>query len=175
MTTIAAKVLSTGKVHVAWDSQATSGNTASFKVNKVAKINDQFLVGGSGHLRYLNIVQRATVDKVHPFDLSQPDFDAEAWLIDRLVPAWGKALSKAMENNPSDEDPYGRCLVVIASRIFEVGVDFSVADMGDYAAVGSGGVFALAAMHLGKSAPQAVQVASELDLFTGGEVKDVKL
>ena len=74
MTTISAKV--TGdKVRIAWDSQVTSGGSKSYGINKVVKINGQFAVGVAGHLRYANIVHRATVNKIHPYDLTQPDFN----------------------------------------------------------------------------------------------------
>lgn len=42
-------------------------------------------------------------------------------------------------------------------------------------AVGSGRDYALAALHMGQSAPQAVQVAMEFDAGTGGEIEVVKL
>jgi hypothetical protein len=38
-------------------------------------------------------------------------------------------------------------------------------------AIGSGWKFALAAMHLGLSAPEAVKFASELDVYTGGVIR----
>lgn len=38
-------------------------------------------------------------------------------------------------------------------------------------AIGSGTDFAMAAMTMGKSAPEAVQVACELDCFSGGRIK----
>ncbi len=175
MTTIAAKRLPSGKVQIAWDSQATSANTATKNTIKVRKVNSQFAVGCTGMLRYANVIQRASVEKIHPADIIDPEFDAEGWLIDVLVPAWGKALSDAAELDPDGEAPFGLSLVVIAGRIFEVHVDLSVCELGEYGATGSGGAFAKTAMHLGKSAKVAVEIASELDLYTGGEVKEMKL
>jgi ATP-dependent protease HslVU (ClpYQ) peptidase subunit len=175
MTTITAKRLSSGKVQVAWDAQATSGGQATKNVVKVRKINGQFAVGGSGTLRFLNVIHRASVDQIHPADIASPGFDAEGWLIDVLVPCWARALQQAAEYDPDGDQPEGLALVVLAGRIFEVGIDFSVLDMGEFAAIGSGGPFASTAMHLGKSATQAVHIASEIDLYTGGDVKEMKL
>lgn len=175
MTTIAAKRNpATGKVTIAWDAQVTTGNTASTGFQKVRRINGQFAVGGAGHLRYLNVIHRTSVAKIHKADLGDPEFDAEGWLIESLVPAWAKALSRAGEETDYGT-PEGRAIVVLTQGIFEIGYDFSVNGAGDFAAVGSGGHFAVAAMHLGKSAKAAVVVASELDLFTGGEVKEMTL
>lgn len=175
MTTIAAKVTN-GKVKIAWDSQSTLGNEASStKVNKVVKVNDQFAVGGAGRLRYLNLIQRASVDRIHPHDISQPGFDAEGWIIETLVPTWMKAVKSAWHDTPheeGDEIPWGTALVVLAGGIYKVGSDFSVLNCGDFGAIGSGSPYARAAMHLGKSAKQAVEIATELDLFTGGIVRE---
>lgn len=42
-------------------------------------------------------------------------------------------------------------------------------------AIGSGRDFALAAMYLGRNAPEAVSVAKVFDVFTGGEIQQVKV
>lgn len=172
MTTIAAKATDTGKVKIAWDSQATSGAGATFGINKVVKINDQFAIGLAGRLRFANLIHRAAVNKIHPFDITQPDFDGYGWLLDEAVPAWMKAIRKELENQPEDDGaPYGEGVIALAGKIYELGVDFSIMPVEGYTAIGSGQRFAVAAMHLGKSAKQAVEVASDLDLFTGGAIK----
>lgn len=45
----------------------------------------------------------------------------------------------------------------------------------DFHAIGSGRDYALAALHMGRSAQQAVHVAMEFDAGTGGEIEVVKL
>lgn len=174
ITTIAARTTTTGKVKIAWDSQVTAGESRSYGVNKVAKINGQFAVGIAGHLRYANIIHRATVNKIHPYDLTQPDFDAYAWVLDELIPAWMKAVRKESENRPDEEDelPWGHGLIALAGHIFTVGADFSVCPVDDFAAIGSGSPYAVTAMHLGKSAKQAVDVATALDMYSGGRVRE---
>lgn len=44
----------------------------------------------------------------------------------------------------------------------------------DYYAIGSGKQFAMAALVLGKSAKESVEVAAQLDVWTGGSVSTVK-
>lgn len=175
MTTIAARTTPAGKVRIAWDSQVTSGGDRKFGVNKVARINGQFAVGIAGHLRYANIVHRTTVNKIHPYDLKQEDFDGYAWLLDEVIPAWMKAVRKEVEARPDEDDdvPWGHGLVALAGRIYSIGADFAVSPVDDFASIGSGSPYALTAMHLGKSPKQAVEIATALDLYTGGTVKEM--
>lgn len=173
MTTIAMKAAN-GKVRVAWDTQASAGNLASSKNRtKVIRVNGQFAVGVAGQVRYSNLVQRATVPHIDPRDLGD-DFDAEGWVISELVPAWMHAVKTAWGHTPRDEDaevPWGQGMLALNGRIIQVGSDFSVLDRGEFGAIGSGGDFAMAAMHLGKTPEQAVDVARELDLFSGGRTE----
>lgn len=175
MTTIAMKVMPNGRVKIAWDTQATAGASATFGINKVMSVNDQFAIGVAGRLRYANILHRTAVNKVHPFDLAQSDFDGYAWLLDEAVPAWMKAVKKEVENLPEDNygTPDGGALIALAGHIYKLGVDFSVMSVESFASIGSGSDFAKAAMHLGKNPKQAVEIAAQLDLFTGGEIREV--
>lgn len=175
ITTIAARTTTTGKVKIAWDSQTTAGSHRKYGNNKVAKINGQFAVGVAGHVRYSNILQRTAVNKIHPYDLTQPDFDGWAWVLDELVPAWMKAVRKEVENRPDDEDeiPWGHALIALAGRIYTVGADFAVCSVDESAAIGSGTPYAETAMYLGKSPKQAVEIATVLDMFSGGVVKEL--
>lgn len=174
MTTIAARIQPNGKVKMAWDAQVTSGNTASRNFVKARSLNGQGAIGISGHLRFANLIHHASVSMIHPKDLYTDDADIEEWLVEDVIPVWQKAVHDSMRNSQPETDyPWGRVLIAISGRIFEIGADFAVNDEGDFAAVGSGSPFAMAAMHLGKSPAAAVGVASVLDLFTGGEIKEM--
>jgi ATP-dependent protease HslVU (ClpYQ) peptidase subunit len=174
LTTIAARKVAGGLVSIAWDSQATKGNTPIKGIVKVRKINKQFAVGIAGDLRYANLIHQASVKKIKDTDLNNPKFDVEAWVVRKLVPAWGKAIQKAKDQGTADE-PEGSALLVIRGRIFEVEWDYSVCDVGEFGAIGSGSPFALTAMHLGRSALKAVTIASQLDVYTGDEIKEAVL
>lgn len=173
MTTIAAKVTN-GKVKIAWDAQ-TTGSYVTKSTNKVEKINGQFAVGVAGHRRYANILHRASVNKVHPYDLKQADFDGYGWILDEVIPAWMKAMKKESDNRPDDEDdlPWGHALIALAGHIYNIGADFSVCPVGEFGAIGSGAPYANTALHLGRSVGQAVQIATELDIYSGGTVKEM--
>lgn len=177
MTTIAARLTKRG-ARIAWDSQTTTGNTATHRASKVQLINNQFAVGVGGHVRYSNLVNQATLEAVHPYDFAQPDFDAYGWLIATLVPAWMKAVKDAWSATPKDDDyqiPWGVALVACPHGIYRISSDFAVVDLGEYGAIGSGGEFATTALHLGKSAAKAVEVASRLDLYTGGDISEIRI
>lgn len=173
MTTIAMRTTN-GKVKIAWDTQSTSGNVASSKNRvKVVRVNDQIAVGVAGHVRYSNLVQRANIPSIDKRDLS-PDFDAEGWVIEYVVPEWMHSVKSAWGHTPhddGDEVPWGVALLAVNGRIIQVGADFAVIDRGEFGAIGSGGDFAMAAMHLGKTPEQAVDVSRELDLFSGGRTE----
>lgn len=178
MTTIAMKTAPNGRVRIAWDTQSTSGNVASsHNRTKVVAVNGQIAVGVSGRVRYANLVQRVQIPPIDPRDLG-PDFDAEGWVISELVPQWMHEVKMAWGHTPheeGDEIPWGVALTAIAGKVIQVGSDFSVIDRGEFGAIGSGGDFAMAAMHLGKTPEQAVDVARELDLFSGGRTEGMTL
>lgn len=132
-------------------------------------------MGIAGRLRYANIIHRASVNRVHPFDLAQPEFDGYTWLLDEAVPAWMKAVRRELEDLPEEEPeaPSGGMLIALSGRIYSIGHDFSVMPVDEFAAIGSGSPYASTAMHLGKSPKQAVEIAAELDLFTGGRAQEM--
>lgn len=176
ITTIAAKVAPNGKVKIAWDAQ-TTGTYVSKSTNKVELINDQFAVGVAGHRRYANILHRTSVNKVHPYDIAQSDFDGYGWVLDEVIPSWMKAVKKEKDNSPYEDEelPWGHALIALAGKIYRVGSDFAVCQVGDFGAIGSGAPYASTALHLGKTVRQAVQIATDLDIYSGGEVKEMSV
>lgn len=176
MTTIAAKEVN-GKVKIAWDSQVTYGGSAEFGAVKVQTINEQLTLGGAGHLRYLNLVFRTRLPGIHPVDLANPNFDGLGWILDCAIPEWMEAV-KEEKKRLVDEDsgvPSGVLIVILGGKIYSVGEDFSVTQVEDYCAVGSGSKYARTAMYLGKNPKQAVEIAADLDIYTGGKIKELAL
>lgn len=176
MTTIIAKRNpEKGTVDIAWDSQSTGMNVMS--TQKVVNVNDQFYVGFAGRSRFSNILSYAEVPPIHQSDIQAPHFDARGYLITRVVPSWVETLQEAVGRIPEDKDdwPNGVALIVIAGRIFEVDRDFTVSESeGDVFGIGSGAAYALGAIAAGKSIEKAIQIAADLDLYTGGELSVLK-
>ena len=174
MTTIAARVQPNGKVKIAWDSQVTSGNTSSQNFVKARSLNGQGAIGIAGHVRFANLIHHASVSMIHPKDLNTEDAEIEEWLVEDVIPVWQKAIHDSMRHaEPESDYPSGHILLAISGKVFEISHDFSVVDEGDFAAIGSGSHFAIAAMHLGKTPQAAVRVAADLDLFTGNHVREM--
>lgn len=173
ITTIAAKEVN-GKVKIAWDSQVT-GSNAKYGMVKVVTVNGQVTVGGAGRLRFLNLIHRTEIPHIHPASLADPGFDGYGWLLDCAIPQWMRAVKAEKESlaDPEEGAPDGSLLVVIGGKIFTVGFDFAVTPVEDFAAIGSGSDFAITAMHLGKNPKQAVEIAAELDVYTGGKIKEM--
>jgi len=64
-------------------------------------------------------------------------------------------------------------LVAYKDKLFNVYDSMSVFAVPQYAAIGTGQDFAVAAMHLGHTATQAAAVAAKLDLYCSGEIDTV--
>lgn len=175
MTTIIAKRNANGTVDLGWDSQSTGVGTAHSE--KVAHKNDQIYVGVAGRTRYGNILRYTDVPSLHPADYATEGFDFAGYLITQVVPAWAENLEKQFKRIPDQKEdwPWGVALVVVGGRIFTVDHDFTVSeeDKG-FDGIGSGSGFAMGAMAAGKSVEKALEIAAELDVYTGGKLNVLK-
>lgn len=82
-----------------------------------------------------------------------------------------KAWLNGGEKPKLDDNADFHCLLVKSDGVYSLAnllVEMPI--MESFAAVGSGQDFALAALHLGKSAKEAVEVACRFDVSTGGEI-----
>lgn len=173
MTTIIAKHEANGTVTLGADTQATGAQVTH--TPKIAHINGQFHVGGGGRARYCDIIEFSDTPHIHESDLASPKFNPKKWLVTVALPAWIDALRQAEHAHRDKEDyPRGVLLVVLAGRIFEVGSDFSVVEHLEFGGIGSGSDYALGALAAGKSVQQALEIASELDVYTGGKLDVIK-
>lgn len=152
------------------DSQSTAG-IVTRHTSKITHVNGQFYIGVAGRARYGDILEYAEVPHIHKSDLGSADFDAKGWLVTQAVPAWISALKSAESTHLDKEDwPDGAALVVLSGRIFEVFPDFTVDEVLEYGGIGSGSYYAVGAMAAGKSVEKALEIAAELDPYTGGEL-----
>lgn len=176
MTTIIARKNDNGTVDLAWDSRS-SGGGATAHVEKVGSVNDQFHIGVAGRTRYGNLLKYIDVPPLHEAEHETGNYDAFGYLITRVVPSWVEGLESQFGRIPDQKEdwPDGVALVILQGRIFEIGYDFTVEESDrDFAGIGSGSRYALGAMAVGKSVKKAIEVAAELDLYTGGELKVMK-
>lgn len=137
-------------------------------------MNGQFWVGVAGRTRYGNLLKYIEVPDIHDKDFETGEYDAFGYLITQVVPAWTHGLAKQFDKVPDQKEdwPDGVALVVLQGRIFKVYHDFTVTEADrDFAGIGSGSDYALGAIASGKSARKALEIAAELDLYTGGELR----
>jgi len=130
---------------LAADSLLTQGTTRVGNFNKIEQLADGSYIGMAG--------------SVEVFE------EVIAWLNDRTLP----------KPTFEEDDTFTAIIVNPNKSVRELSNSlrfFKVA--GDWAA-GSGSLIALTAMHLGKTARQAVEVAIELDVGTGGKVNSIKV
>ena len=168
ITTIIAHKTDAG-VHLAWDSKVTPGGNHP---EKVKLINGQFHLGVSGFSRHSDVLHYAEVPEVHPAEFTAPEFDARGYLVTQVIPAWLRALKSTHEVDPDtlDDWPKGSALIVIAGRIFTSDNIFAVTEHINSTGIGSGSDYALGALAAGKSVEKAMEIASTLDPYTGGQI-----
>jgi hypothetical protein len=84
----------------------------------------------------------------------------------------GKEIPRVLLDRESDF----LCLVLTPKGLFEVDEYFRpVQILEPFYSIGSGSKAALAAMHCGRSAVEAVRIAARIDPYTGGRVISMKL
>lgn len=172
MTTIVAKVNDNGTVDLGADSQSTAGAETSH-VNKIAEINGQFHIAVAGRTRYGNLLKYISVPPLHEAEYETGNYDAFGYLITKVVPAWVEGLRDQFHGIPDQKEdwPDGVAVVVLQGRLFRIAYDFTVVEANrDFIGVGSGSDYALGALAAGKSVKKALEIAAELDIYTGGDL-----
>ena len=172
MTTIIARKNDNGTVDLGADS-LSSGGIGPTKSEKLTQINEQFWIGVAGRTRYSNVLGYISVPDVHDSDFADPEFDVRGYLITKVIPAWVKGLEDSFGKIPDQKEdwPWGVALAVIKGRLFSISGDFTVTEsLGGTMGIGSGSDYALGALAAGKSVRKALEIAADLDPYTGGEL-----
>lgn len=133
-------------------------------------------MGCAGRVRYVDLIRYAAVEPVPDHIWGSEEFNAHHYLVRTVIPAWREAVTEGVKDEPEYDKawPHGAAIIVLADQIFEVGGDFSVTLHEEFGGVGSGADFALGALAAGKSVERAMEIAGELDLFTGTEHQVIK-
>lgn len=173
MTTIVAVPTPKG-IRFAWDTQTTAGNRAKIGDDKVFR-NGSVVFGVAGYKRTSNILQYMSVPDQ---DTHKKDYDTRKWIVTKLIPAVLKAVKDAGAGSTDSDKSYinGHVIVAVDDVVGYLGDDLSFVEdeLGAYA-IGSGSEFALGALVAGVSPKDSVKVAAALDLYTGGDVRTLKV
>jgi len=185
MTTLAA-IQGDGWCVLGSESKATDSDSGTFIFMVEPKIfqNGPALIAGSGSVRVLNVLQ---------YSWTAPRLSGkstENYLTKSFIPSLKKAIAEIGGEIKKDDDVAkfeGSLIVAIKGKLFSIAEDYSWerSARGIYA-TGSGGDYAMAILHsltqdndvLGNmnvedaedAIEEAIQIASELDLYSGGEI-----
>ena len=152
---------------MACDTQITAGSAIESIQSKIFQQHG-LTIGASGTLAVLN---RMVINGV-PKPKKKQSFDS--YVLNELLP-YARAMKKEAHGGESegDWDHDSQLLVASSDRVAVVGLaDGSIVSGGsdEYFSIGSGAPFALAAMYIHQSATEAVRVAMQFDIGTGGDV-----
>ncbi len=164
-------IIEKGVVHIGCDSLASG--TMFKRVRKDGKVFDkgEFIIGACGSYRLMNIIE-------HCF--TPPYFKEDTMCISKYMSTdFVDGLKKTfkergfLRSSESTIDKGGNILVGFRGRLFEVMVDFQVAEMEDeYAVIGSGYPFAMGSLNSTKNKSVrdrlilALESAEKYDLYT---------
>lgn len=160
MTIIAARIANEA-IRFASDSQTTAGwrrvSASELKRGKIFMTN-QMTVGSAGYTSHACWFQTfcttrrpaaSTVSAISDFMLEFDDY---------------------MRKRFSDFKAVNQFLIAFEDRLFEVLKGADVFAVPEFAAIGSGTDYAIAAMHLGHGADAAAKVAADLDIYCSGDI-----
>lgn len=152
-----------GKVYIGGDSAATTNYvTQTLTFRKVFRYKDNCLMGYSGSVRMVNLLQYAFKMPDKPGDMSMECYFAT--LFADALRTTMKDAGNATKTN-EQEQASGYFLVGYQERLFRIGFDYSVVEVAEgFDAIGSGNEVALGAMHATKDMSLVPQKRIELAL-----------
>ena len=157
----------------AWDSQTTwlrAHNGAS----KVFE-NGGVTFGVAGSSRTSDVLEFMSVPALEDY---KPGFNTREWIVTQLVPAIQDSLHevRALEDDKGLADSGGHMILYVNGLAgYLSGNGAFVSDESGLLGVGSGSDYALGAVKAGATLEEAVKIATELDMHSGGEVKTLEV
>ena len=170
LTTVVA-VRKGGQVEFGCDSQVSWGGRAHHGVAKVVA-NGCVTFGFAGSSRILDIMEFMLIP-VRAVGVSDRE-----WIISVFVPAVLRAVKEVDAPRVKDGqvDLEGRVILFVGDTLGYLAGNLSfVGEPSGVLGVGSGADFALGALAAGASVTRAVEIARELDMYTGGDVTTMKV
>jgi ATP-dependent protease HslVU (ClpYQ) peptidase subunit len=157
------------KCFIVADSQTTDADGKIYSHPEVKKIteNGSFLIAGSGETLACDIAQHIWES---PVPTKQDKEDLYRFMITKAMPSLRKCMTENGYNfDESKSDGRFQFLIAVCGEIFDVDQELCVSMSADgMYAVGSGGAYALGALHAGADAHQAMDIAAKITAFTAG-------
>jgi ATP-dependent protease HslVU (ClpYQ) peptidase subunit len=168
MTTIVGVETKKGFI-LAADSQTTEGERAyiSKEVPKIVEVGE-YVICGAGTSRYCDIVT---------YGWEPPTYDGTnlyKFMVSKFIPAMRK-IHEETGYVLKDDDDGAIFLVGLENKLFYICEDYSVlrTDTKMYA-MGTGGNWALGALHAGATVEEAMKIAIKLDINSGGKIQIIR-
>lgn len=166
MTTIVA-VEGENDIKFAWDSQTTWMGRAMLGGVKVFE-NGPVTFGVAGGARSADILKHMSIPDRKDYE---PGYNNESWIVRTLVPAIVAEFKEVEASDAGSFDTDSHIILVVGGEIGYLSSNLSwVTDSSGVYAVGSGSDYAIGALMAGVSVKRAVEIASQWDLYTGGDV-----
>ena len=169
MTTIVAKK-ENGYIHLCADTRVTydyeriDSNVGGCKLEKLVKINNEFYIASCGESSlsiYGELFARTTLP--------------ESIDIKHIIEYMFK-FRQYYKSMTDLKEIRGNGFIIFKDKIFQIFYDSNeVFEMEDFVACGSGRYYAIAALHLGKSAKEAVELSCKLDAFSELPIQEYKI
>jgi ATP-dependent protease HslVU (ClpYQ) peptidase subunit len=151
------------------DSQTTDDSGKIYSHPNVKKIAERgaFLVAGSGEVLPCDVAQHIWEP---PTPAKKDRQDLYHFMISKAMPSLRKCLNENGYNfDESKSEGRFQFLIAVCGEIFDVDQELCVSMSSDgMYAVGSGGAYALGALHAGVDAYQALEIAAKITAFTAG-------
>lgn len=152
------------KIIFGYDEMVTAGmklHVDDFKTSKVFKSSDDLIIGGAGDLAEINLMRL--------FSSTRAPENNNLLAIIRYMTEFRAYVIAQGVNNQNNQYIIcwkGALYEILGNRCYEIN---------KFTAIGSGYGFAYTAYYLGKNIYESVKIATELDLYCGGDVKTLEI
>jgi len=173
VTTIVA-LCKNGNVTMGADSQVTDGTRKNnhSKMEKISKKNG-YLIAGSGDSQPCDVLQHIFVP---PIPNTKEKEDLYRFMIIKFVPAMRECLEEnGWKPSTEDKDSGFSMLIAYNGEVFDISDDFSVVlNQDGIYGVGAGSAYAVGALYAGASVTEALEIASNNDIYTSGPFQVIR-
>ena len=162
---------------IAVDSRVTDDDGRIYSHPDMMKYAERgsFVIAGSGEVLPCDIVQNMWTP---PRLLAADKANVYKFMITKVMPSLREVLTKNGYNFDEQQDKKEgerfHFLIACNGELFDVDQELSVTrDARGYYAIGSGGAYALGALHMGASPLNALEVAANISAFTAAPFYEV--
>lgn len=157
-------------VEMAWDSLCSRSGEPIELVDPKVFVNNGTIIAIAGIRRAASLLYAAKLPRYVP---NHRWADSRAWVIEVLIPK----MQEAVQGNPGMYDSESRLefelMIVVDGQVYDIDSYWDpVRSQGGVYSIGSGSEFAKGAIAAGASPAEAIAIARDHDLGTGGAIRN---